>query len=111
MEISDDFSLIELHPVLGDDGMRCPVNVHYQGCYDRDIPEPVGSLSSFADLARMNGQSVSYLAMDFLCDYIEHEKTLTAQIELALEEADQGKLTTYEQVAAMRARLWSRHAG
>jgi len=30
--------------------------------------------------------------MDVLRDYIEHEKTLTAQIELAVKEADQGKL-------------------
>lgn len=49
--------------------------------------------------------------MDVLRDYIEHEKTLTAQIELAVKEADQGKFATDDQVAAMRARRWSRNAG
>ncbi|WP_455925810.1 hypothetical protein [Pseudomonas putida] len=32
--------------------------------------------NSLADLARTNGPSASYLAMDVLRDYIEHEKTL-----------------------------------
>jgi predicted transcriptional regulator len=44
------------------------------------------------------------LAMGVLRDYIEHEKTLTAQIERAVKEADQGKFATDDQVAAMRAR-------
>ncbi|VVQ11119.1 hypothetical protein PS914_05192 [Pseudomonas fluorescens] len=67
--------------------------------------------NALADLAKTNGQSVSYLAMDVLRDYIEHERTLTAQIELAVEEANQGKFATDDQVAAMRARRWSRNAG
>ena len=67
--------------------------------------------NALADLARMNGQSVSHLTMDVLRDYIEHERTLTAQIELAVEEADQGKFASDDQVAAMRARRWSRNAG
>ncbi|MBN2986040.1 CopG family transcriptional regulator, partial [Pseudomonas sp. MAFF 301380] len=37
-------------------------------------------------------------------------KTLNAQIELAVEEADQGKFATDDQIAAMRARRWSRNA-
>lgn len=49
--------------------------------------------------------------MDALRDYIEHEKTLTAQIEQAVREADQGKFASDDQVAAMRARRWSRSAG
>lgn len=65
-----------------------------------NLPEDLSN--SLADLAKTNGQSVSYLAMDVLRDYIEHERTLTAQIELAVEEADQGKFATDEQVAAMR---------
>lgn len=72
---------------------------------------PEGLSSSLADLARMNGQSVSYLAMDVLRDDIEHEKTLTAQIKLAVEEADQGKFASDDQVAAMRARRWDKNSG
>ncbi|WP_420233965.1 CopG family ribbon-helix-helix protein [Pseudomonas sp. ABY48] len=67
--------------------------------------------NSLADLAKTNGQSASYLAMDVLRDYIEHEKALTTQIELAVKAADQGKLASDEQVAAMRARRWSQNAG
>lgn len=47
-----------------------------------------------ADLAKTNGQTASYLAMDVLRDYIEHEKALTAQIELAVKEADQGNFAS-----------------
>ena len=73
-----------------------------------NLPEDLSNY--LADLAKINGQTVSYLAMDVLRDYIEHEKTLNAQIELAVEEADQGKFTTDDQIAAMRARRWSRNA-
>lgn len=74
-----------------------------------NLPEDL--LNSLADLAKTNGKSVSYLAVDVLRDYIEHERTLTAQIELAVEEAEQGIFATDDQVAAMRARRWSRSAG
>ena len=74
-----------------------------------NLPEDLSN--SLADLAKANGQSVSFLAMDVLRDYIEHEKSLTAQIEAALVEADQGKFATPDQVAAMRARRWSPNAG
>ena len=74
-----------------------------------NLPEDL--LNSLADLAKTNGKSVSYLAVDILRDYIEHERTLTAQIELAVEEAEQGIFATDDQVAAMRARRWSRSAG
>lgn len=74
-----------------------------------NLPEDLSK--PLADLAKTNGRSVSDLATDILRDYIEHEKTLTAQIGLALEEADQGKFVTDEQVAAMRARRWNRNAG
>ncbi len=74
-----------------------------------NLPEDLSN--SLADLAKTNGQTVSYLVIDVLRDYIEYEKTLTAQIELAVEEADQGKFATDAQVAAMRARRWSRNAG
>ncbi len=74
-----------------------------------NLPEDLSN--SLADLAKTNGQSASYLAMDVLRDYIEREKTLTAQIKLAVEEADQGKFASDDQVAAMRARRWSRTAG
>jgi predicted transcriptional regulator len=74
-----------------------------------NLPEDLSNY--LANLARMNGQSVSHLTMDVLRDYIEHERALTAQIELAVEEADQGKFASDDQVAAMRARRWSRNAG
>jgi predicted transcriptional regulator len=73
-----------------------------------NLPEDLSN--SLADLARTNGQSASYLAMDVLRDYIEHEKMLTAQIEQAVREADEGQFASDEQVAAMRARRWSRDA-
>lgn len=73
------------------------------------LPEDLSN--SLADLAKANGQSVNYLAMDVLRDYIEHEKALTTQIELAVKDADAGKFASDEQVAAMRARRWSRNAG
>ena len=66
--------------------------------------------NSVTDLAKTNGQTASYLAMDVLRDYIAHEKTLTAQIEQAVKEADEGKFATVDQVAAMRARRWSKNA-
>ena len=74
-----------------------------------NLPEDLSN--SLADLAKTNGKSVSYLAVDVLRDYIEHERTLTAQIELAVVEADQGIFATDDQVAAMRARRWSRSTG
>jgi predicted transcriptional regulator len=73
------------------------------------LPEDLSN--SLADLAKTNGQSVSYLAMNVLRDYIEHEKTLTAQIERAVKDADLGKFASDDQVAAMRARCWSGNAG
>jgi predicted transcriptional regulator len=73
-----------------------------------DLPEALSN--SLADLAKTSGHSASYLAMDVLRDCIEYERTLTAQIELAVKEADQSKFATDEQVAAMRARRWSRNA-
>ena len=74
-----------------------------------NLPEDVSD--SLADLAKTNGLSASYLALHVLRDYINHEKTLTAQIELAVKEADEGKFASDEQVTAMRARRWSRDAG
>lgn len=73
------------------------------------LPEDLSH--ALADLARMNGQSVSHFVTDVLREYIEHEQTLTAQIELAAEEADQGKFASDDQVAAIRARRWSRNVG
>lgn len=67
--------------------------------------------NSLADLAKTNNQTAGNLAMHVRCNYIEHEKTLTAQIELAVQEADQDKFATYDQVAAMRARRWNQNAG
>ena len=74
-----------------------------------NLPDDLSN--SLVDLAEANGQTASYLAMNVLRDYIEHEKTLTAQIELAIMEADQGKFATDDQVAAMRARRWDKNAG
>lgn len=73
------------------------------------LPEDLSN--SLADRAKANGQCVNYLAMDVLRDYIEHEKALTTQIELAVKDADAGKFASDEQVAAMRASRWSGNAG
>ncbi|WP_307329473.1 CopG family transcriptional regulator [Pseudomonas lini] len=72
---------------------------------------PEDGSNALADLAKTNGQSVSDLAMDVPRDSIEHKRTLTAQIELAVGEADQGKFAADDQVAAMRAHRWSSNAG
>ena len=74
-----------------------------------NLPEDL--YDSLTDLAKSHGQSASYLAMDVLRDYIEHEKTLRTQIEQAVKEADDGKFANDEQVAAMRARRWNGNAG
>ncbi|WP_407316005.1 CopG family transcriptional regulator [Pseudomonas sp. nanlin1] len=74
-----------------------------------NLPEDLSN--SLADLARTHGQSASFLAMDVLRDYIEHEKTLTAQIEQAVKEADEGKFASDAQVAEMRARRRGPDAG
>ncbi|WP_242168937.1 MULTISPECIES: CopG family transcriptional regulator [unclassified Pseudomonas] len=66
-----------------------------------NLPEDLSN--SLADLAKTNDQTASNLVIDVLRDYIEHEKALTAQIELAAKEADQGNFATDDQVAAMRA--------
>ncbi|QCI11551.1 CopG family transcriptional regulator [Pseudomonas putida] len=42
-----------------------------------NLPEDLSN--SLADLAKSNGQSAIYLALDVLRDYIEHEKTLTVR--------------------------------
>lgn len=74
-----------------------------------NLPE---DLSQFSRRPRQTtGQTENYLAMDILRDYIEHEKTLTSQIVLAVKDADGGKFATDDQVAAMRARRWSLSAG
>lgn len=67
--------------------------------------------NSLADLAKTNNQTAGNLAMHVRRNYTEHEKTLTDQIELAVQEADQDKFATYDQVAAMRARRWNQNAG
>lgn len=74
-----------------------------------NLPEDMSN--SLAELAKNNGQSASYLAMDILRDYIEHETHLTAQIELAVKQADEGRFASDEQIAAIRARRWGRDAG
>ncbi len=72
------------------------------------LPEDLSS--ALADLANANGQSVNYLALSALHDYVEHEKALITQIELAEKDADGGLFATDEQIAAMRARRWNRSA-
>jgi predicted transcriptional regulator len=74
-----------------------------------NLPEDLSN--SLAELASNNGQSPTYLAMDVLRDYIEHEKALRVQIEWAVKEADAGNFATDEHVAAMRARRWGANAG
>lgn len=72
------------------------------------LPEDLSS--ALADLAKANGQSVNYLALSVLCDYVEHEKALITQIELAEKDAEEGLFATDEQIAAMRACRWNRSA-
>ncbi|OPA91430.1 hypothetical protein BFW87_19745 [Pseudomonas fluorescens] len=74
-----------------------------------NLPEDLSN--PLADLAKTKGQTTTYLATDVLRDYTEHEGLLTAQIELAVKDADQGKLATEGEVAAIRARCWSPNAG
>ncbi|MGI4841210.1 MAG: hypothetical protein ACRYF9_26800 [Janthinobacterium lividum] len=74
------------------------------------LNRPEDLSNSLAGHARTNGQSAVYLAMNVLRDDIEHEKTLTSQIEQAVKEADEGRSASEEQVAEMRARRWSRNA-
>jgi hypothetical protein len=57
--------------------------------------------SSPADLPRMDR-----VDNHILRDCTEHEKTLTAQIEMAVDEADRGRFASTDLVAAMRARRW-----
>lgn len=71
-----------------------------------NLPEDLSN--ALANLATANGQSVSDLAINVLRDYIEQETALAAQIELAVDEADQAKFATDDQVVAMRARLSKR---
>jgi len=48
--------------------------------------------------------------MEVLHDDIEHEKTPTAQIELAVKEAELGKFATDDHMATRRVQSWRRHA-
>ncbi|WP_047541534.1 CopG family transcriptional regulator [Pseudomonas simiae] len=63
-----------------------------------------------ADLVKTNGETLSDLAMEVLHDDIEHEKTPTAQIELAVKEAELGKFATDDHMATRRVQSWRRHA-
>ena len=74
-----------------------------------DLPQDLSN--ALAELAKANRQSASYLAMEVLRDYIDHEKALATQIERAVKQADSGQFATPEQVAATRARRWNQSAG
>ncbi|MDZ4017391.1 CopG family ribbon-helix-helix protein [Pseudomonas sichuanensis] len=74
-----------------------------------NLPEDL--FDALAELAKANGVNASCLAMHVLGDYIEHEKSLTAQIKLAVEEAEEGGFATDEEVAALRARRWNWNVG
>nr|WP_086936794.1 hypothetical protein [Pseudomonas sp. FW300-N2E2] len=63
-----------------------------------------------ADHRRVLGQDLGFV-MGALRGYVEYEKVLNTQIERAVDVADQGKFASNDQVAAMRARRWSRDAG
>ncbi|MEO8491764.1 MULTISPECIES: CopG family transcriptional regulator [unclassified Pseudomonas] len=75
------------------------------------LNQPEDLSNPLTDLAKTRGQTTTYLATGVLRDYTEHEETLTAQIELAVKEADQGKLAPESQVATIRAKRWSQNAG
>ncbi|MFF7107270.1 CopG family transcriptional regulator [Pseudomonas sichuanensis] len=70
-----------------------------------NLPEDL--FDALAELAKANGVKASCLAMHVLGDYIEYEKSLTAQIRHGVEEGDEGGFATDEQVAALRARRWN----
>ncbi|WP_422403054.1 CopG family ribbon-helix-helix protein [Pseudomonas sp. GZD-209] len=74
-----------------------------------NLPEDL--FDALAELAKANGVNASCLAMHVLGDYIEQEKSLTAQIEQAVEEAEDGGFATDEEVVALRARRWNWNAG
>lgn len=74
-----------------------------------NLPEDL--YDALAELAEASGVDASCLAMHVLRDYIEHEKSLTAQIRHAVEEAEGGGFTTDEEVAALRARRWNWNVG
>lgn len=66
--------------------------------------------SSIADLAKPSSQTASDLAKDAPHWHIELEKALTVQIELAVQEADQGNFATDDQVVTIRTSRRSRNA-
>lgn len=70
----------------------------------------MSKLTPRADSAKANAKSVSCLAIDKLRDDIAHEISLVAWIDAAVADAEQGNFATPEQVAAIRARRWSRNA-
>ncbi|AZL67972.1 CopG family ribbon-helix-helix protein [Pseudomonas oryziphila] len=74
-----------------------------------NVPEDL--FDALAELAKANGVNASCLAMRVLGDYIEQEKSLTAQIRHAVEETEEGGFATDEEVAALRARRWNWNAG
>lgn len=72
------------------------------------LPDDLSSV--LIDLVKTNSQNVNCLVVGVPRDYVEYERGLTAQIELAVEAADQGHFASNDQVVAMRPRRWSRNA-
>ncbi len=62
-------------------------NAYHRGRHDQDFLGLSENLSnSLSGLCKTSGQTFSYLAMDVFRNHIEHERTLTAQIELVVGE-------------------------
>ena len=74
-----------------------------------NLPEDLSN--ALAELAKANGVNASCLAMRVLGGYIEYEKSLTAQIRHAVEEAEEGGFASDEEVAALLARRWNWNVG
>jgi predicted transcriptional regulator len=67
------------------------------------LPEDVSA--SLVNLAKANGQSADFLALDVLRDFIA-EQVLTQLIERRVQEADAGLFATPEEVAALKNKRW-----
>ncbi len=79
-----------------------PENFHRKGFMTEiSLNLPEHPSDSPVDLPRRDG-----VDNHILRDCTEHEKAWATQIEMAVDEADQGMFASNDLVAAMRARRW-----
>lgn len=67
--------------------------------------------TALADLAANTGRTESYLAIEALREYVERETWQVAKIKKGIEQADAGEFATDDEVAALRNKDWTKHAG